>query len=107
MSRAERLCVTLRLDYSYLEKVDLSQAVRVARNRHFTLVRGAALIGNVPITGLSIRNNSAICGAILSSHIGRGAVSYFHLEFSFSSRSGQHDERRDLLHYTCSFYRGW
>lgn len=58
-----------------------------------------ALIGNIPISGLSTRNNSAICGAILSGHIGRPAVSYFHPEFSFSSRSGQHDERRDLLRY--------
>lgn len=75
-------------------------------NHYFTLVCEAALIGNIPITGLSTRNNSAICGAILSSHIGQRTVSYFHLEFSFSSRSGQHDERCDLLHYTRSFYRG-
>lgn len=66
-----------------------------------------ALIGNIPITGLSTRNNSAICGAILSGHIGRAAVSYFHPEFSFSSRSGQHDERRDLLHYTGPVLSSW
>ena len=38
-------------------------------NHHFTLVCEAALIGNIPITGLSTRNNSAICGAILFSHL--------------------------------------
>ena len=42
----------------------------------------------------------------IQSFIGQRTVSYFHLEFSFSSRSGQHDERCDLLHYTRSFYRG-
>lgn len=46
-------------------KVDLSRLVRVAWNA-ISCYSVVVLIGIIPITGLTTRNNSAICGAILS-----------------------------------------